>query len=336
MSFVKKHQTGILLSTGIAGLSFLINMLVPSGIIGSALIALLIGMMLNPLISRFSDFDPGIIWTSKKILRVGIILAGITLSFTQVFQAGKYALILMIFTLTTAFGVGYICKKIFKINWKLASLLSVSTAICGATAVATVGPTIRAKNRDIAYAISATFIFDLLTVILFPWFGRLIGLSDTSYGLWIGTAVNDTSSVVAAGYAFSDAAGSLATIVKLTRTLFIVPIVLIFAWVYARKEANAHAEKVEIRKIFPWFILGFLGVVAVRSTGLLSADLVSGISFLSKFFLTMALGAVGLRTSLKEVTGVGIKPMVAGVIIDTSVVVVSLFAQAGILRMFGN
>lgn len=333
MNDVKKYLSGIILSGGIAVTAYFISSALPSGILGETLLALILGMLLNPLLCRYEVFDRGINWTSKKILRAGIIIAGITLSFSQVIRAGRYALILMTFTLATSFGVGYICKKIFKINWKLASLLSVSTAICGGTAVATLGPTIKAKNRDIAYAISATFIFDIITVIAFPWIGRLLGLSDTGYGLWIGTAVNDTSSVVAAGYAFSEAAGLLATIVKLTRTLFIVPIVLIFSWIYAKKEAPSQTvEKVSIRKIFPWFILGFLAVVGIRSTGLVPDNMVAGISFLSKFFLSMALAAIGLKTSIKEVAGVGIKPMIAGVIIDTSVVFVSLFAQAGILH----
>ncbi len=332
MSRIRKYIFGIILSGGIAGIAYIISCILPAGILGGTLIALILGMLLNPLVCRYEVFNPGINWTSKKILRAGIIIAGITLSFSQVMKAGKYALILMAFTLVTSFGVGYLCKKIFKINWKLASLLSVSTAICGGTAVATLGPTIHAKDRDIAYAISATFIFDIITVIAFPWIGRLLGLGDTGYGLWIGTAVNDTSSVVAAGYAFSDAAGSLATIVKLTRTLFIVPIVLIFSWIYAKKETPSQAaSKVSIRKIFPWFILGFLAVVGIRSTGFVPDNIVSGLSFLSKFFLSMALAAIGLKTSLKEVAGVGIKPMIAGVIIDTSVVLVSLFAQAGIL-----
>jgi uncharacterized integral membrane protein (TIGR00698 family) len=333
MSRVKKYLSGIMLSGGIAAMAYIISLYLPSGILGETLIALLLGMLLNPLVCRYEVFGPGINWTSKKILRAGIIIAGITLSFPQVIKAGKYALLLMLFTLATSFGVGYVCKKIFKINWKLAGLLSVSTAICGGTAVATVGPTIRAKNRDIAYAISATFIFDIITVIAFPWIGRLLGLGDTGYGLWIGTAVNDTSSVVAAGYAFSDAAGLLATIVKLTRTLFIVPVVLVFSWIYAKKETPSQtAAKVDIRKIFPWFILGFLAVVGIRSTGFVPDTIVAAMSFLSKFFLSMALAAIGLNTSLKEVAGVGIKPMIAGVIIDTSVVFVSLLAQAGILH----
>ena len=332
----KKHMPGLFLAFGIAVVAYVINAILPSGLLGATLIALLLGMLLNPIVMRTDSYDSGMNWTSKYVLRAGIILAGITLSFSQVIEAGKYALVLMVFTLATAFGVGYLCKKVFKINWKLASLLSISTAICGGTAVATLGPTIHAKNRDIAYAISATFLFDLLTVIAFPWIGQWLGLSDTSYGLWIGTAVNDTSSVVAAGYAFSDAAGVLATIVKLTRTLFIVPLVLIFSWIYAKKETPSQsAEKVNIKNIFPWFILGFLIVVGIRSTGLLPETTVDIVAFLSKFFLSMALAAIGLKTSFKEIAGVGIKPMVAGVVIDVSVVFVSLFAQAAILKYMG-
>lgn len=332
----KRQAPGLVLAFGIAVVAYILSEVLPSGLLGGTLIALLLGMLLNPFVMRTDKFDSGMNWTSKYVLRSGIILAGITLSFSQVIEAGKYALVLMLFTLATAFGVGYLCKRIFKINWKLASLLSISTAICGGTAVATLGPTIRAKDRDIAYAISATFLFDMLTVITFPWIGQWLGLSDTSYGLWIGTAVNDTSSVVAAGYAFSDAAGVLATIVKLTRTLFIVPIVLIFSWVYAKKETPTQsAEKVNIKNIFPWFILGFLVVVGIRSTGLLPETAVDMIAFSSKFFLSMALAAIGLKTSFKEIAGVGLKPMIAGVVIDLSVVFVSLFAQAAILRYMG-
>ncbi len=335
MAKIKSILPGILLCIAIALVAIVINKVLPIDLIGIALISLLLGMLLNPVISKYKLFGQGINWTSNRMLRIGIILTGITLSFSQVFQAGKYALILMLFTLTTAYGVGYICRKIFKINWKLSNLLSTSTAICGGTAVATLGPVIEADDREIAYALSATFIFDLLTVIAFPWIGKLIGLSDTSYGLWIGTAVNDTSSVVAAGYAFSDAAGALATIVKLTRTLFIVPIVLIFSWIHTKKKMQISRfqkqEKIKVSKIFPWFILGFLAVVGIRSSGLIPQPAVSTITDLAKFFLPTALGAIGLKTSFKEVAGVGVKPMVAGVVIDVAVVIVSLFAQGMIL-----
>ncbi|RVU54487.1 YeiH family protein [Anaerosphaera multitolerans] len=335
MDKLKKYLPGIILATAVAISATLLNDFIPKDILGATLLALIIGMLLNPVVEKFGFFNDGINWVSRFILKLGIILMGINLSFLQVLQAGKYGLLLMAFTLTTSFAVAQVCGKIFKINWKLTNLLAVSTAICGGTAVATLGPTIEAEERDIAYAISATFLFDIITVILFPIIGRMLGLSDTGYGLWIGTAVNDTSSVVAAGYAFSDAAGALATIVKLTRTLFIVPVVLVFSWINAKKKAqSAYAttiNKVKVMEIFPWFILLFLVVVGIKSTGIIPEVAVGSISNISKLFLAMALASIGMKTSLKEVAGVGITPMIAGVIIDTSVVIVALFAQGIIL-----
>ncbi len=335
----KQNGAGFLLALLIGAFSMWLSNLIPGDIIGSSVLALLLGMLANPVLKKVPQASPGVQFVSTKVLRLGIILMGITLSFSQVLMVGKYALLLMVFTLSTAFGGGYLLGRLFKVNWKLSSLLSTSTAICGGTAVATLGPAIDADDRDIAYVISATFLFDLLTVILFPWVGRLLGLSDTSYGLWVGTAVNDTSSVVAAGYGFSEMAGSFAVIVKLTRTLFIVPIVLIFSYIHARKKIQSAKvrgpeSKVKISSIFPWFILLFLIVVAVKSTGLVPENAVTGLSFLSKLFMVMALAAIGLKTSVQDVKGIGLKPMVLGVCIDTSVVFVSLGAQALLQKLF--
>jgi uncharacterized integral membrane protein (TIGR00698 family) len=170
-------------------------------------------------------------------------------------------------------------------------------------------------------------------VILFPLAGRYFGMSDLGFGLWAGTAVNDTSSVVAAGYAFSDAAGAFAVIVKLTRTLSIVPIVMIFSVINARENkklglsSNEQEEKVEIKNIFPYFILLFLAMVAVKSTGFISAELSSNIASISKFMMIMALGAIGLTTNFSEVSDSGIKPLLHGFIISSLVVVVSFTVQ---------
>lgn len=335
----KQYGTGFLLALAIGAFSMWMSNLIPGDILGSSVLALILGMLLHPVLVKIPQTSSGVQFVSTKILKLGIILMGITLSFSQVLMVGKYALMLMVFTLSTSFGVGYVLGRLFKVNWKLSSLLSTSTAICGGTAVATLGPVIEADDRDITYAISATFLFDLLTVILFPWIGRMLGLSDTSYGLWVGTAVNDTSSVVAAGYGFSEIAGSYAVIVKLTRTLFIVPIVLIFSYIHARKKIR-HAQvsgsdkKVNIASIFPWFILAFIAVVAIKSTGLVPENAVTGISFLSKLLMVMALAAIGLKTSVQDVKDVGIKPMLLGVTIDTSVVFVALGAQALLQKLF--
>jgi len=335
---LKSRSSGLLLTLLLAAAAALLNSLVPGDVIGTSILALVLGMLCHPLMKRLPQAASGVHFASTTVLKLGIVLMGISLSFSQVLTVGRYALLLMLCTLTTAFGGGYLLGRLFKVNWKLSCLLSASTAICGGTAVATLGPVIEAEDTHIAYAISATFLFDLLTVILFPWIGRLLGLTDMSYGLWVGTAVNDTSSVVAAGYGFSDAAGSFAVIVKLTRTLFIVPIVLAFSFTHARRKLRraeeAKSAEVSIASIFPWFVLLFLLMVALKSTGLLPQQAAAGMAVLSKLFMLMALAAIGLKTSFQEVKGVGWKPMALGVAIDTSVVFVALGMQALLQRLF--
>ncbi|KXS49147.1 conserved hypothetical integral membrane protein [Halanaerobium congolense] len=333
MTEINDYLAGIFFTILLALTAKAVSTYIPMHLISASVFALILGMLLNPVIKEISIFSSGIKFVSKKILKTGIVLMGLTLSFSQVLSVGGYSLIVMTFTLLTAFGGGYLFGKLFNMNWKLSSLISAGTGVCGGSAIAAVAPTIEADNTDIAYAISATFIFDILMVILFPIAGRYFGMSDLGFGLWAGTAVNDTSSVVAAAYAFSDAAGAFAVIVKLTRTLSIVPIVMIFSIINARenkrhgKLENKTEEKGEIKNIFPYFILSFLVMVAVKSTGLISADLSSNIASISKFMMIMALGAIGLTTNFKEVSESGIKPLLHGFIISSLVVIVSFTVQ---------
>ena len=333
MTEIKDYLAGIILTILLALTAKAVSIYIPIHLISASVFALMLGMLLNPIIKEITIFNSGIKFVSKKILKTAIVLMGLTLSFSQVLSVGGYSLIVMSFTLLTAFGGGYIFGRLFNMNWKLSSLISAGTGVCGGSAIAAVAPTIEAHNSDIAYAISATFIFDILMVILFPIAGSYFGMSDLGFGLWAGTAVNDTSSVVAAAYAFSDAAGAFAVIVKLTRTLSIVPIVLIFSYINARenkrlgKEKKTSEEKIEIKNIFPYFILLFLMMVALKSTGIISADLSSNIAAISKFMMVMALGAIGLTTNFKEVSDSGIKPLFHGFIISSLVVIVSFSVQ---------
>lgn len=333
MHIIKKYIPGIFLTMYLAYLASFISNNIPLGLISPGVFALLIGMLLNPMVHRFSFVNEGIKFTSKTILKLAIILMGATLSFNQVLSVGKYSLFVMMFTLVAAFGGGYLLGKLFNMDWKLSSLISAGTGICGGSAIAAIAPTIKAKTQDIAYAISATFLFDIVMVIAFPILGRYFQMSDLGFGLWTGTAVNDTSSVVAAGYAFSDAAGNFALIVKLTRTLSIVPVVLIFSYINAKinnknniTQSKAH-DKVDIKKIFPWFIILFLLMVSIRSVGLIPDNLSSLLSSISKFSMIMALGAIGLNTNFKEVSKSGFLPMVHGFLISLLVVVVSFVVQ---------
>ncbi|MEG2930004.1 MAG: YeiH family protein [Oscillospiraceae bacterium] len=327
----KELATGLAMTAILAVFSKYIGEMIPYHLISAGVFAMLIGMLLHPYTEKLGC-GRGLNFVSKKVLKGSIVLMGATLSFSQVLSTGKYSLIVMSFTLAAAFGFGNLFGRLFHMNWKLSNLISAGTGICGGSAIAAIAPTIDAEDSDIAYAISATFIFDIVMVILFPIMGRYFGMSDMGFGLWAGTAVNDTSSVVAAGYAFSDGAGSYATIVKLTRTLSIVPVVLIFSYINQRIEAKKSGGakgrvKVDIGKIFPWFIVAFLGMVGVKSTGIITPELSGVISAVSKFGMIMALGAIGLKTDFKKVAKSGIMPMVHGFIISALVVVVSFGVQ---------
>ncbi|MBQ1786172.1 MAG: YeiH family putative sulfate export transporter [Turicibacter sp.] len=328
---MKKIIPGLLLSLAIAIIATMLNQYVH--LIGASVFALLLGMFINFFMKDTKKYKDGITFTSKKLLKVAIVLLGTSLSVSQIIHVGKYSLVVMVFTLAAAFGFGYFIGKIFNMNWKLSSLISAGTGICGGTAVATLSQVIDADDSDVAYAISATFIFDVIMVILFPIMGTALGLSDMAFGLWAGTAVNDTSSVVAAGYAYSDAAGDFATIVKLTRTLSIIPVVLAFSYLNEKLKlknddgANLTHKKVNLKKIFPWFILLFLGAALLNSIGLIPATLSSSLATLSKFLMVMALAAIGLKTDIRDVKKSGPLPMLHGFLISTIVVIVALMVQ---------
>lgn len=312
----------------IAAVAKYLEGLMPIHLIGASVIALFIGIFLNPWVGKRKALKPGLKFTSKKILKFAIILLGASLSIGVVLNVGKMSLAVMCFTLLTCFGGGYFCGKALGLNWKLSNLISAGTGICGGSAIAAIAPVIEAEDKDIAYAISATFLFDMAMILLFPIMGRAMGLSDTAYGLWAGTAVNDTSSVVAAGYAYSEAAGDFATMVKLTRTLAIIPTVLTFSLIQARirrKEAGSEkGAKVNLLSLFPWFILGFVALAILNSLGVIPAAVSAAAKTVSKFLMVAALAAIGLGTSFKEMRSSGIAPMVHGFIISALVVVVAL------------
>ena len=343
MKSVFKVFPGLLLSVGIAALACFIESLLPIHLIGSAVIAMFIGMILNHFLKPGELLTAGLKFTSKKVLKFAIILLGLSLNINTILNVGKMSLTVMVFTLLTCFGGGYFVGRSLGLNWKLSNLISAGTGICGGSAIAAIAPTIEAEDNDIAYAMSATFLFDMAMILLFPVMGQAMGMSDQAYGIWAGTAVNDTSSVVAAGYAFSEGAGDFATMVKLTRTLAIIPTVIIFALIQLRlkrkellAQINGTAETVEtgklkahfhITQIFPWFILGFLAMALVASLFPIPTAVVSGTKATSKFLMVCALAAIGLNTSFSSMKKSGIRPMIHGFIISALVVVVALVVE---------
>ena len=328
---------GVALALGIAFIARILENLENAAglhIIGASVIALFIGMIINAFRKPGPATAPGIKFTSKKLLKFAIILLGASLNITTVLTIGKFSLTVMIFTLATCFGLGALIGKALKLNWKTSSLINAGTGICGGSAIAAIAPVIEADDMDIAYGMSATFLFDTVMLVVFPLLGRWMGLSDAAFGLWAGTAVNDTSSVVATGYAFSEAAGDFATMVKLTRTLSIIPAVLVFAAInlHIKKKQNADskAAKVSIKSIFPWFIVFFLVMSGLTSIGLLPAALTAAMKTVSKFLMVAALAAIGLNTNFKSLCKSGARPMLHGFIVSLLVVLVAIAVEYAI------
>lgn len=262
-------------------------------------------------------------------LRAGIILLGATLNLQDVAHTGLSSLSLLAVTIGLGFGVALILGMFLGVEWRMRFLIGMGTVICGGSAIAALAPVIRAKPEEIAYSISVIFLFNMLAVIIFPGLGHMMHLSDDGFGLWAGTAVNDTSAVVAAGFAFSKAAGAYATIVKLTRTTLIIPLLLIVGLAMPFLDKSEHSAAglgARIKKAVPWFILWFIVASLVNTLGLLG-NLAPSIQIAARFVMVVALAAVGLMGHWRAFAGAGIKPLVLGLACWVVVAVSSLAVQ---------
>ena len=322
------YLLGVAICFAVAGISVFLEELIPGGLLGASIIALFMGTIINSFFHP-AWMKPALKFTSKRVLKAAIVLLGASLSVGTIMSVGKMTFFVMIFTFAMCFGAGYFIRKLFGLNWKLSNLISAGTGICGGSAVAAIAPVIDADDKDIAFAMSSTFLFDMVMIALYPLMGKALGMSDIAYGIWAGTSVNDTASVVASGYAFSEAAGDFATMVKLTRTIAIIPTVLVFAWIGTRikqkeLEASGNGKKVNLMNIIPWFIGGFLLLAIINSVGLIPTNVSGIMKGTSKFLMVTALAAIGLNTSLLDFKKAGLKPMFYGVTIDTLVTLTAL------------
>ena len=313
---------GIFLVSAIALPAWVLGTFIP--LVGGPVCGILLGMM-TAFWKRPKVYDMGIQFTAKRILQASIILLGFEMNFFNVYNVGSQSLYIIIFTLSIAFLTAWLVGHYLKIPGNTSILIGVGTAICGGSAIAATAPVIAASDEHVAYSISTIFLFNIAAVFIFPLTGHLLGMSDIGFGMWAGTAINDTSSVVAAGYSYSSDAGNFATIVKLTRALMIVPVTLALAIFTARKKVNNSIFN--ISKIFPWFILGFVASSIINTTGFISPSICKMFSEIGKAFIIMALTAIGLTTHLKQFISHGMKPILLGLSCWIAVALVSLLTQ---------
>ena len=312
-------------------------------VIGGPVFAIIIGMVLALLVpGRAGEpLAAGVKFTSKKVLQWAVILLGFGLNLAQIAQVGMTSLPIIVATIATSLIVAYVLHRALKIPGKISTLVGVGSSICGGSAIAATAPVIDADDEEIAQSISVIFLFNVIAALVFPTLGAILGLSNEGFGLFAGTAVNDTSSVTAAAAAWDGmhpGANTLdeATIVKLTRTLAIIPITLALAFwqIHLAKKAAAEGEgtgevagSFDLKRIFPFFIIFFVLASVVTTVFALPAAVTAPIKKLSKFFIIMAMAAIGFNTNIVKLVRTGGKPILMGLACWVAIASVSLGMQ---------
>ncbi|HFI0265681.1 TPA: YeiH family protein [Streptococcus suis] len=334
---VKENARGVVLCLVLALVGQWLGGLFP--LVGGPVFALLIGMSLHSYISRKNAFQPGLTFTSKKILQYAVICLGFGLNLSAVLAVGRQSLPIILSTISFALFLAFLMWKWLPISSHLATLIGVGTSICGGSAIAVTAPIIQADDEDVAQAISVIFLFNVLAALVFPTLATWLGFSTDSgqaFGIFAGTAVNDTSSVTATAATWDSLYGlgsqtlDTAVTVKLTRTLAIIPITSVLA-IWQARGKGVQADKKSLLAGFPTFILYFILASLVTSLAGhfgLGRDLFAPLKTLSKFLICMAMTAIGLRTNVLALVKNGRATLFVGLVCWLGVTVLTLVWQA--------
>lgn len=338
MEVVTKNMKGLLLCLLIAVPAWFLGTAFP--IIGGPVIAIILGMIVTLFIKDKSSVQDGINYSAKKILQYAVILLGFGLNLSVILDTGKQSLPIIICTIATSLILAYFLSKVMHIPARIATLVGVGSSICGGSAIAATAPVIDADDEEVAQAISVIFFFNVLAAVIFPHFGNFLGFDQTSgeaFGIFAGTAINDTSSVTAAAstwdnmFALGSATLDKAVTVKLTRTLAIIPITLVLALYRTKKEKSSSGSSVSLKKIFPFFIIYFIvaSIITTVATNVfgVSSEFFAPIKELSKFFIVVSMTAIGLNTNIVKLVKTGGKPIILGLCCWVGITAVSLILQ---------
>ena len=337
MEFIKPKGKGLMLCLALAVPASYLGKMFP--IIGGPVFAIVGGIIIACFIKDKTSFECGIKYTSKKILQYAVILLGFGMNLEVVMETGKQSLPIIFCTISTSLVIAFILHKVMHIPSKISTLVGVGSSICGGSAIAATAPVIDADEEEVAQAISVIFFFNIIAALLFPAMGAALGFSTVSgegFGIFAGTAVNDTSSVTAAAstwdsmYNLGNQTLDKAVTVKLTRTLAIIPITLVLAFIRARNEEEESGGKLSLKSVFPFFILFFIGASIITTVCMslgVPSEFFKPFKSLSKFFIVMAMGAIGLNTDIIKLIKTGAKPLFMGLCCWIGITIVTLTMQ---------
>lgn len=337
---VRRLGPGLLLTLAVAVVATAVGTAAP--VVGAPVLAILLGAAVRAVGGTrgwWPRVRPGTAFAGKRILQAAVVVFGLGLSLGAVAKVGLTSLPVMLGTLTVCLLGAWLFGRALRVPNELRALIGSGTGICGASAIGAVSPVIAATEATTAYAVSTIFVFNVAAALLFPPLGHLIGLSDQGFGLWAGTAVNDTSSVVAAGYTFSRAAGDHAVVVKLVRSLMIVPVVIGISALWRRRAATATTDDVpaeaartparaRLLRLVPVFLWLFLVAAGANTIGLVPAGAHHALGVLATFLVAVALAGVGTGIGVADFRRAGPKPLLLGGILWVLVAATSLGIQA--------
>ncbi|MCK7626501.1 putative sulfate exporter family transporter [Streptomyces sp. RS10V-4] len=326
---------GLALAVAVALVATLLGRLVP--VVGGPVSGIVLGVLVAVLVRPGDRMRPGISFAGRGVLQAAVVVLGAQLSLGQVLRVGVGSLPVMLVTLAVCLAAAYGLGRRLGVVRDLRTLIGVGTGICGASAIAAVTPVIGAAEAEVAYAVSTIFVFNIAAVLTFPALGHLLGLSQHAFGLFAGTAVNDMSSVVAAATTYGGPAADYAVVVKLARTLLIIPICLGLAALARRRARRADAGPagaerglpgpVRVGRLVPWFLAGFLVLAAANTAGLIPSAAHGPLSTLAVFLITVALSAIGLSTQPATLRQAGSAPLLLGGCLWLVVTATSLAVQ---------
>jgi uncharacterized integral membrane protein (TIGR00698 family) len=317
------NVTGAALVAAVAGVALGLGVLVPA--LGAAAVALIIGMAVRLVHVPSAAAQRAIRFASTTPLQAAIVLLGATLSLRDVTRETRSSVPLMLGTLIAGLGAAWVGGRALRVEPKLRTLVGVGTAICGASAIGAISGVIVADEAEIAYAISTIFVFNVVAVLLYPSLGHMLGLSQHAFGLWAGTAINDTSSVVAAAFTYGHRAGGVAIVTKIARTTMIVPIVVVLGAIEAHRSRGQRRRP--LWRLMPAFLLWFLVACALNTAGLVSPQLSAWLTTTALVLITVALASIGLSTSFGQLRRTGTRPLILGALLGAIVGCTSLFIQ---------